>query len=124
MGGAVRGGVAGSILWMAPEICSIRTQQLENEDGDVYSQKSDVYAYGVMLYEMFARRLPFRNIDNAMIILFQVGKNFASIQRQLDDLESNEFNKGIGAPTDWFRNVTFNKLIFSIKKLLKNKFFL
>ena len=102
MGGAVRGGVAGSILWMAPEICSIRTQQLENEDSDVYSQKSDVYAYGVMLYEMFARRLPFRNIDNAMIILFQVGKNFASIQRQLDDLESNEFNKGIGAPTDWF----------------------
>jgi len=104
MGGAVRGGVAGSILWMAPEICSIRTQQLENEDNDVYSQKSDVYAYGVMLYEMFARRLPFRNIDNAMIILFQVGKNFASIQRQLDDLESNEFNKGIGAPT-WMRDL-------------------
>ena len=41
-----------------------------------------------MLYEMFARELPFRNMDNAMIILFQVGKGFVKFQSQLQDMPS------------------------------------
>ena len=41
----------GSILWMAPEVI---TQRVENP----YTQKSDVYSYAVLLYELFTGQLP------------------------------------------------------------------
>ena len=47
----------GSILWMAPEI--IRMKQ-ENP----YSFQSDVYAFGIVLYELFAFQLPYTHINN------------------------------------------------------------
>lgn len=55
----------GSILWMAPEV--IR-QTLE----DPYSQKSDIYSFGVVLYELVTCRLPYAQKEQDMI-LFQVG---------------------------------------------------
>ncbi|XP_057340118.1 raf homolog serine/threonine-protein kinase Raf [Microplitis mediator] len=59
----------GSILWMAPEV--IRMQE-ENP----YSFQSDVYAFGVVLFELFAGQLPYCNINNKDQILFMVGRGY------------------------------------------------
>lgn len=58
---------AGSILWMAPEV--IRMQE-----ESPYSFQSDVYAFGVVLYELLAGLLPYGNIKNKDQILFMVGQ--------------------------------------------------
>ncbi|XP_034489924.1 raf homolog serine/threonine-protein kinase Raf isoform X2 [Drosophila innubila] len=57
----------GSILWMAPEV--IRMQEL-----NPYSFQSDVYAFGIVMYELLAECLPYRNISNKDQILFMVGR--------------------------------------------------
>lgn len=57
----------GSILWMAPEV--IRMQE-ENP----YSFQSDVYAFGIVLFELLAGQLPYSNINNKDQILFMVGR--------------------------------------------------
>ncbi|XP_029684822.1 serine/threonine-protein kinase A-Raf isoform X2 [Takifugu rubripes] len=48
---------SGSILWMAPEV--IRMQ-----DSNPYTFQSDVYAYGVVLFELMSGSLPYSNINN------------------------------------------------------------
>lgn len=47
----------GSILWMAPEV--IRMQ-----DENPYSFQSDVYAFGIVLFELFSGQLPYSHISN------------------------------------------------------------
>ena len=46
--------MTGSILWMAPEIIKIKTAR-----EDPYSFQSDVYAFGIVLYELLAGILPY-----------------------------------------------------------------
>lgn len=70
----------GSILWMAPEV--IRMQE-ENP----YSFQSDVYAFGVVLYELLAGQLPYTNINNKDQILFMVGRGF--LRPDLNNLRSD-----------------------------------
>ncbi|KAG1668343.1 Serine/threonine-protein kinase B-raf [Nymphon striatum] len=48
---------SGSILWMAPEV--IRMQ-----DPNPYTFQSDVYAFGIVLYELITGRLPYCHINN------------------------------------------------------------
>lgn len=59
----------GSILWMAPEV--IRMQ----EDSP-YSFQSDVYAYGIVMFEMLTVQLPYSKINNKDQILFMVGRGY------------------------------------------------
>ena len=47
----------GSILWMAPEVIRMK-------DENPYSFQSDVYAFGVVLYELFSGQLPYSHISN------------------------------------------------------------
>lgn len=55
----------GSIQWMSPEVIQQKIQ-------DPYTQMSDVYSYGVVLYELMSGNLPFRNLEQSMI-LYLVG---------------------------------------------------
>ncbi|GCC16903.1 hypothetical protein chiPu_0017386 [Chiloscyllium punctatum] len=57
--------LSGSILWMAPEV--IRMQ-----DKNPYSFQSDVYAFGVVLYELMSGQLPYSNINNRDQILASI----------------------------------------------------
>uniref|UniRef100_A0A8D2PX39 RAF proto-oncogene serine/threonine-protein kinase n=1 Tax=Zosterops lateralis melanops TaxID=1220523 RepID=A0A8D2PX39_ZOSLA len=61
----------GSILWMAPEV--IRMQ-----DSNPFSFQSDVYSYGIVLYELMTGELPYSNINNRDQIIFMVGRGYAS----------------------------------------------
>lgn len=57
----------GSILWMAPEVIRMQEQ-------NPYSFQSDVYAFGVVMYELLAECLPYSHINNKDQILFMVGR--------------------------------------------------
>lgn len=61
---------SGSILWMAPEV--IRMQ-----DDHPYSFQSDVYAFGIVSYELLTGQLPYaQGPDNKDQIVFMVGRGF------------------------------------------------
>ncbi|NP_001186684.1 RAF proto-oncogene serine/threonine-protein kinase isoform X1 [Danio rerio] len=62
---------SGSILWMAPEV--IRMQ-----DNNPYSFQSDVYSYGIVLYELMTGELPYSMIGNRDQIIFMVGRGYLS----------------------------------------------
>ncbi|KAK9306324.1 hypothetical protein QLX08_003018 [Tetragonisca angustula] len=71
---------SGSILWMAPEV--IRMQE-ENP----YSFQSDVYAFGVVLFELLSGQLPYSHINNKDQILFMVGRG--NLRPDLNKLRSD-----------------------------------
>ncbi|XP_006004463.1 RAF proto-oncogene serine/threonine-protein kinase isoform X2 [Latimeria chalumnae] len=62
---------SGSILWMAPEV--IRMQ-----DNNPYSFQSDVYSYGIVLYELMTGELPYSHINNRDQIIFMIGRGYLS----------------------------------------------
>uniref|UniRef100_A0A8C2YVL6 non-specific serine/threonine protein kinase n=1 Tax=Cyclopterus lumpus TaxID=8103 RepID=A0A8C2YVL6_CYCLU len=62
---------SGSILWMAPEV--IRMQ-----DTNPYTFQSDVYGYGVVLFELMTGTLPYSIINNRDQIIFMVGRGYLS----------------------------------------------
>ncbi|XP_051947659.1 raf-1 proto-oncogene, serine/threonine kinase a isoform X1 [Xyrauchen texanus] len=62
---------SGSILWMAPEV--IRMQ-----DNNPYSFQSDVYSYGIVLFELMTGELPYSQIANGDQIIFMVGRGYLS----------------------------------------------
>ncbi|KAM4562467.1 raf-1 proto-oncogene, serine/threonine kinase a isoform 1-T1 [Odontesthes bonariensis] len=62
---------SGSILWMAPEV--IRMQ-----DNNPYSFQSDVYSYGIVLFELMTGELPYAMIANRDQIIFMVGRGYMS----------------------------------------------
>ncbi|XP_060586749.1 serine/threonine-protein kinase A-Raf-like isoform X2 [Ruditapes philippinarum] len=61
----------GSILWMAPEVIRMQEQ-------NPYTFQSDVYAFGIVLYELMTGNLPYSHINNKDQILFMVGKGYLS----------------------------------------------
>lgn len=67
---------AGTPRWMAPEIQSISCDQNEYQTNiERYSTKSDIYAYGITLSEIFSAMLPFWSIDkNELKKLIILGK--------------------------------------------------
>uniref|UniRef100_A0A3B3I426 RAF proto-oncogene serine/threonine-protein kinase n=1 Tax=Oryzias latipes TaxID=8090 RepID=A0A3B3I426_ORYLA len=58
---------SGSILWMAPEV-------IRMEDNNPYSFQSDVYSYGIVLFELMTGELPYSQIANRDQIIFMVGR--------------------------------------------------
>ncbi|CAH0600882.1 unnamed protein product [Chrysodeixis includens] len=57
----------GSILWMAPEV-------IRMDEPAPYTFRSDVYAYGIVLYELCAGELPYAHFNNKDQILWMVGR--------------------------------------------------
>lgn len=60
---------SGSILWMAPEV--IRMQ-----DNNPYSFQSDVYSYGIVLFELMTGELPYSQTGSRDQIIFMVGRGY------------------------------------------------
>ncbi|XP_020608969.1 serine/threonine-protein kinase A-Raf-like [Orbicella faveolata] len=60
---------SGSILWMAPEVVRMK-------DPNPYSFHSDIYAYGIVLYELLTSTLPYAHVGNKDQILYMVGRGY------------------------------------------------
>ena len=66
---------AGSILWMAPEIIRMKP-------ANPYSCVSDVYAFGIVMYELMCSELPYSNVGCRDQLLWMIG---SGIMRPNDD---------------------------------------
>ncbi|KAL3100362.1 hypothetical protein niasHS_001664 [Heterodera schachtii] len=64
--GAPNPNPTGSILWMAPEV-------IRMDGPEPYSTRSDVYSFGICVYELLTSRLPYEEIKNRDQILWMVG---------------------------------------------------
>ncbi|CAH3035951.1 unnamed protein product [Porites lobata] len=60
---------SGSILWMAPEVIRMK-------DPNPFSFHSDIYAYGIVLYELQTSSLPYAHVGNKDQILYMVGRGY------------------------------------------------
>lgn len=61
----------GSVLWVAPEV-------IQMQDNNPLSFQSDVYSYGIVLYELMTGELPYSHINNREHVIFMVGRGSAS----------------------------------------------
>ncbi|XP_011168769.1 serine/threonine-protein kinase A-Raf [Solenopsis invicta] len=59
--------LAGSIPWMAPEV-------LRMKEDYPYSFQSDVYSFGIVMFELFAREIPYGLGADPLFILYNVGR--------------------------------------------------
>jgi len=53
-------GVEGTMLWMSPEICGYKTGQ-----STPYTEMSDVWAYGIVVYQVFTNKTPYAKQNKA-----------------------------------------------------------
>jgi mitogen-activated protein kinase kinase kinase 7 len=52
----------GSARWMAPEVF----------EGDTYTEKCDVFSWGIILWEILSRQSPFKEFENPLTVLWKV----------------------------------------------------
>lgn len=63
-GSLMTGGI-GTVQWMAPEVI----------ESSLYTEKADVYSYGVLLWEMLTHDIPYKNIRDVQIAYGVVSQN-------------------------------------------------
>ncbi|OAF65223.1 hypothetical protein A3Q56_07078 [Intoshia linei] len=66
----------GSILWMAPEVIRI-----SKNTTDCYDFPSDVYSYGIILFEIAAGELPYSNISSSDQVVTKISYNNHKVVR-------------------------------------------
>jgi len=82
----------GSAAWMAPEVF----------EGITYSEKCDVFSWGIILWEVLARRLPFEEIGgNDLRVLWAIHQDqrpplIADCPPPLEDLMTTCWSKDVG----------------------------
>ncbi|XP_059143174.1 serine/threonine-protein kinase A-Raf-like [Physella acuta] len=59
----------GTILWMAPEIIRMNVP-------NPYTFQSDVFAFGIVVFELVTGTLPYAKINNREQLLFMIGKGY------------------------------------------------
>ena len=64
--GTMTKGAMGTARWMAPELLADDPQDAG------YTKKSDVYSYGMILYELASRKVPFQEDENEMKVLRKI----------------------------------------------------
>lgn len=52
----------GSAAWMAPEVFASSS----------YTEKCDIFSWGIILWEIISRRKPFEHIGNALCVLWAI----------------------------------------------------
>ncbi len=52
--------IVGSLLWMAPEIVTVDL----NSDGIPYNKSTDIYALGITMWEIAARKIPYSSVNS------------------------------------------------------------
>jgi serine/threonine protein kinase len=57
-------GIAGTLQWIAPELLADDTRK--------YTQPCDVYSYGMLLWEILSRSIPYQDISNRALIPMRV----------------------------------------------------
>ncbi|KAL5258708.1 hypothetical protein ACHWQZ_G009238 [Mnemiopsis leidyi] len=106
---------SGSILWMAPEL-------IRNDSP--YSIYSDVYAFGIVLYELNTNCLPYNHITTKDQIIFKVGLGILTpdpkkIRRDCPaDLKKLMMNCYKGKPAK--ERPTFRQIINDLEKVKNN----
>ncbi|XP_065363924.1 mitogen-activated protein kinase kinase kinase 7 [Calliphora vicina] len=54
----------GSAAWMAPEVF----------EGSKYTEKCDIFSWGIVLWEVLSREKPFKDVDNTYSIMWKIHK--------------------------------------------------
>lgn len=112
----------GSILWMAPEV--IRTKPGVNP----FTFQSDVYSYGIVLYELLSRKLPYFDFKHKDALLFLIGLGDPERSPKLN-LDVIDYDKPEGLKALMLRCVVrtpedrplFTKIISDLKKIKLSK---
>jgi len=100
--GSDSNGPTGSLFWMSPEILNPKlVKPNEGEEANPYTIQSDVYAYGVVLFELFSGELPYCNQPflQPEILIYMVGSGRLSpdLKRLNPKRNGNGVTKCVGA---------------------------
>ncbi len=71
--------------WMAPEI-------LQNNNSDNFDEKVDVYSFGIIIWEFYARIQPYKDMNVSQIINYVCNENG---RPDCDLIKIEEIPKGI-----------------------------
>ncbi|XP_065177897.1 serine/threonine-protein kinase A-Raf-like [Sycon ciliatum] len=80
----------GSLLWMSPEVIKMKVS-------DPYTEKSDVYAFGIICYELITLSLPFPDLRNRDMLMWMIGSGQRRIQLDPNDKTYNKAPKAFKA---------------------------
>ena len=75
----------GSVQWMAPETLQVNTLDNINE-------KVDVYSFGIIIWEIWARTQPYKDMDVSQVINYVVNENG---RPDLDLIKKEEMPEGL-----------------------------
>ena len=75
----------GSVQWMAPETLQVNTSDNINE-------KVDVYSFGIIIWEIWARTQPYKDMDVSQVINYVVNENG---RPDLDLIKKEEMPEGL-----------------------------
>ena len=75
----------GSVQWMAPETLQVNT-------ADNINEKVDVYSFGIIIWEIWARTQPYKDMDVSQVINYVVNENG---RPDLDLIKKEEMPEGL-----------------------------